>query len=467
MEQALGRAASGRGATGARPEFPIREFFVLPAAVVVFALLLHWVYADLISPTFDYLGYRYREPTAAAFIIAVVIAIAAALALPRRLERASSVVLWLLFVVTVAPTILIAPYTPYRTDDQALILGGAVALIFMAVAWGVRGDIKPRSWGVSPTSIWFILIVISLLTYGLLAFTQGISLRLLSFVDVYDVREEYAGNLEGIGILSYLVFIQANVVNPLMVARGLFNRAPVWTIAGLLGQLILYSTTGFKGMLFAVPAWFIVAFVLRRKRRTTDGLVLVWGAGGLILISAVIDQLLNSILLTSLLSRRFLITPGVFTSVYAEFFSANPQVHLGHSILRPFVDYPYELTPPYVIGEWMAGLPTMAANANMFADGFANFGWIGMIGAGAVLLVYLRILDQVSVGLPLGVVGVVMTMPTVALSNTSILTAMLSHGLVAAILLLAVMPRDYDESSRRQTRVQERVNAAGHPRGRA
>ncbi|MGW9156986.1 hypothetical protein [Microbacterium sp. NPDC055665] len=431
---------------------------------MVFALLLHWVYADLISPTFSYLGYRYREPTTAAFSVAVVIAIAVALALPRRLDRASSIVLWLLFVVTVAPTILIAPYTTYRTDDQALVLGGAVALIFMGVAWGVRGKVKPRSWAVSPTSIWLILIVISLVTYGLLAFTQGISLRILSFLDVYDVREEYAGNLEGIGVLSYLVFIQANVVNPLMVARGLFKRAPVWTIAGLLGQLILYSTTGFKGMLFAIPAWFIVAFVMRRRKRKPDGLTLVWGAAGLILISAVIDQLLHSILLTSLLSRRFLITPGVFTSVYAEFFSTNPQVHLGHSILRPFVDYPYELTPPYVIGQWMAGLPTMAANANMFADGFANFGWIGMIGAGVVLLAYLRILDQVAVGLPLGVVGIVMTMPTVALSNTSVLTAMLSHGLIAAIVLLAVMPRDYDELSKRQRRAHDRAESAVSPR---
>jgi hypothetical protein len=59
-----------------------------------------------------------------------------------------------------------------------------------------------------------------------------------------------------------------------------------------------------------------------------------------------------------------------------------------------------------------------------------------------VLLVYLKILDRVSVGLPVGVAAMVMTMPAVALSNTSILTAMLSHGLVVAVILLALTPRD-------------------------
>ncbi|MDH5134085.1 hypothetical protein [Microbacterium sp. RD11] len=425
-------------------KFPGREFVIIPVAVILFAIALHWVYADLISPQFDYLGYRYREPAIEAVIISVCLAIVTAVALPRLIERASSVVLWVLYVVTVAPTILMATYTPYRDDAEGLILGLVVALVFVGVCLGVRGTIRPVNFAVSPTSIWIVLIVISLVTYVLLGITQGLSFSFVALVDVYDLREEYAANLEGIGILSYLVFIQANVVNPLMVARGLFLRNHLWTAWGIIGQLILYSTTGFKGMLFAIPAWLIIAFILRRRKHPADGLALVWGASALIIVSAFVDSLANSPLLTSLLSRRFLATPGVFTQVYVEFFSNNPQVHLGHSILRPFVDYPYQLTPPYVIGEWMAGLPTMAANANMFADGFANFGWAGLIGAGVVLLVYLRILDKVSVGLPIGFVGVIMTMPTVALSNTSILTAMLSHGLVAAVVLLAIVPRDFD-----------------------
>ena len=443
MERIDEKRALGIPSARRSPSLPGRELFLIPLAVLVFAFALHWVYAELISPPFAYLGYRYREPAVEPVLLSLVLAIAAALALPRRIERASSVVLWILYVVTVAPAILMTTYTPYRTDNEGLLLATVIAVVFIGVSLGVRGKIRPLHFAVSPTSIWIVLILISLVTYTLLAVTQGLNFTFVDLLDVYDVREEYATSLEGVGILSYLVFIQANVVNPMMVARGLFLRNHWWTASGLLGQVLLYTTTGFKAMLFAIPAWLIIAFILRARKRAADGLTLVWGAGALIIGSAVIDHLTNSILLTSLLSRRFLATPGVFTQVYVQFFSENPQVHLGHSILRAFVDYPYERTPPYVIGEWMAGLPTMAANANMFADGFANFGWLGLIGAGVVLLIYLRILDRVSDGLPIGLVGVIMTMPTVALSNTSVLTAMLSHGLVAALVLLAIMPRDF------------------------
>lgn len=418
------------------------RFFVLPVGVVLFALLLHWVYANLVSPSFAYLGYRYREPSAETFGITIAFAVLVALVLPRRIERASSIVLWLLYALTLAPSILMSSYTPYLDDTAAILMSVVLALVFVAVTLGVRGEIRPYRISVSPTSFWLILAVFSLITYGLLAVTQGLSFRFISFFDVYDVREEYAANLEGVGILSYLVFTQANVVNPLMVARGVFGRRPLWTIAGLFGQFLLYSGTGFKAIILAIPAWLIMAFLLRRRVKSLEGTAILWGAAALVVVSGVIDELASSNILTSLLTRRFILTPGLFSSAYVGFFSENPQVHLGHSVLRFFVDYPYERTPPYVIGEWIANLPTMAANANLFADGYANFGWLGIIGAGAVLLVYLRVLNRAAFGLPIGVIGVVMTMPIIALSNTSVLTAMLSHGLAVAVLALAVMPRD-------------------------
>ncbi|WP_314146316.1 hypothetical protein [uncultured Leifsonia sp.] len=425
-----------------RVVFPARELIAIPVGVVLYAVVLWWVYATLVTPTFSYLGYRYAAPDFGLEVLAVIITIAVALVLPRKMAKASSIVLWMLFVITVAPTILMAQYTSYLDPGEALVLGLVVALVFAGVSLALRGTNRPLRLHVSPTTFWVVVAVFSLVTYLLLAVTQGLSLRFVSFFDVYDVREEYASNLDGSGLLNYLVFTQANVVNPIIIARGIATRRPLWIVLGVLGELILYSGTGFKSMIFAIPAWFIVAFLFRRRGRAVDGLSLVWGAAALMVLAAAVDELADSSIATSLLSRRFIITPGVFTSVYTAFFSSHPQVHLGHSILRPWVDYPYNQTPPHVIGDWMAGLPTMAANANLFADGFANFGWAGVVGAGLVLLVYLRLLDRAAVGIPLGVTGMVMTMPAVALSNTSVLTAMLSSGLAVGLLLLAFYPRE-------------------------
>lgn len=426
----------------ARTPVLFRALVVLPGGVTVFAYLLHWAYSELVAPRFAYLGYRYAEPEFPIVVVGLLVAMAVAWTLPRTIDGASSVVLWLLYVITVAPTILMSSYTSYLDTGESVTLAFVVGAVFAGVCWGVRGKNPPLVRPSSPTIFWLVLFVFSVVTYGLLAIVQGLSLRFLSFFDVYDVRDEYAGNIGGVGILSYLVFTQANVVNPALFARGITERRALWIILALLGQLILYSGTGFKGMLFAIPAWVIVGWLLRRNRKSpADGLTILWGASVVVLGAAGLDKLTDSDLWTSLLSRRFLMTPGVFTSVYVSFFSDNPQVHLSHSILEPFFQYPYDRTPPYVIGKWMANAPNMAANANLFADGFANFGWIGIVGAGLVLLVYLRLLNRVSVGLPLSLIGVTMTMPTLALSNSSALTAMLSHGLVAACVLLALAPR--------------------------
>lgn len=421
--------------------FPFRAFIGIPVAVAAYGFLIHWAYSGLISPSFKYLGYTYSEPKPEMVVLSWILASLAALALPRTFSKVSTVFMWLLYVRVGATSILMAPYTGYLDDGEALRLSVTLSLIFVGVALGLRGESRELGISLSGTSFWLVLVIFSLVTYGLLAFTQGLSLELISFYDVYDVRDEYSENTEGVGILRYLSFTQANVINPMFFARGIYTRRYVWVAFGILGQLVIYSGSGFKGTLFAIPAWIIIAIVLRRKTGP-DGQWLMWGASALIAVSALMDFLLDSALWTSLFSRRFLTTPGLFTSVYVDFFTQNPQAHLGHSILSPFVDYPYTMNPPNLIGGWMAGLPNMAANANLFGDGYANFGWLGMIGAGVVLLVYLRLLDRAAAGLPLMVSGVVMTMPAMAVSNSSILTAMLTHGLVAGVVLLAIAPRD-------------------------
>lgn len=421
-----------------------REFvisFLLVLLVGVYGIVLHWVYASYVSPAFDYLGYRYTPPTEDSMVVSWLIASGTALALPRRLDRPSSVVLWVLYAVTVAPTILMSTYTSYLSPTEGLILAAAVGGVFAVVS--VAQNPEPRSLRlhVSQTTVWLIVIAISAATYATLWATQGLSFQFLSVLDVYDVRADFADELETVGILSYLVSTQANAINPWIAARGILERR-WWVVAiAVLAQLILYSTTGYKHVLFAIGAWLVMLVVLRRRREKTRGSVLLIGATSLVVVAAVVDEVMNTNLATSLFSRRFILTPGMLSGAYVRFFSDNPQAHLGYSILRPFVDYPYDQSPPYIVGAMITNGSVIASNANLFADGYANFGWLGVIGAGAILLVYLRLVDRASVGLPIVVSAIVVIIPAVALSNASVLTAMLSHGLIVALGLLALTPR--------------------------
>src|SRR5699024_7580717 len=272
-------------------------------------------------------------------------------------------------------------------------------------------------------SLTAVLICISLVTYLIIFATLGFQFRFVDLLSVYDVRDEWNASTQGSGIIHYLRSWQASAVNPLIFALGVYQRRYWLSAIAIFGQYLLYTSTGFKGTLFLILAWLLIALLLRVRKLKVDGLILVWGMMGLILITNFLDATSNSLFWSSLFTRRFLVTPTMLTNAYVDYFDENPKAYLGHSIFSNFVDYPYEQSIPRVIGGYL-GFPEMAANTNLFADGFANFGWLGIFIVGVLLLFILRLADRASVGLPILVSGIVLTGPAMNLSNSGILTTL-------------------------------------------
>lgn len=417
----------------------------VPTGVAAYAYTLHWVYLNLVTEPFRYMGYTYSAPDFYTIVFTYLAATTAALFLPARIWSPSGLVLWLLFIVAVAPSILVPAYTGYQTNAEALVSGitiGACYILAIFITKRRQANSTKPLFRPMQNNFWLVISIFTVFVYGLVAVTMGLSLEFVAILDVYDVRDEYRSGLAGTSaIVGYLVSTQANVVNPLIIARGIYSRR--WTLiaTGVLGQALLFSGTGFKTILFSLPALLVFALILRRGH-TPRSIWILWGGVAVAAVSAVVDYAQGGILWTSLFARRFLLTPGLLMSVYTAFYSTNPPAMLSHSILEGVLENPYNFAPARTVGAWITGNPASAFNANLFADGYANFGTLGMVGASIVLGVYLRTLDRAAVGLPLAISGLILVMPAIALSNTSVLTAMFSHGLVAAVILLALAPRN-------------------------
>lgn len=415
-------------------------------AVAAYAYTLHWVYLNLITDLFTYLGYTYREPyfytTAFTFIAAVI----SAMCLPSRLKKPSDFILWVLFIVAVVPAIFIPTYATYQSDEKAMASGiGFAAAFILATAIARRNPrkpIRPLIRPVSSSTFWLVVSAYTLAAYVLIHLTLGLSINFIGLLEVYEQRDEYRQGLAGTSaLIGYVVSTQANVVNPLIIARGIYTRR--WWIVGvgILGQMVLYSGTGFKTILFSVPTIFVFAWLMR-KGKPTRTIWFLWGAIAVAVVAAIVDEAQGGILWTSLFSRRFLITPGILSAAYMQFYDTHPYALLSHSVFEGLTrDHYSGQTPARVVGYWMTMDESHAANANLFADGYANFGALGVAGAAIILGIYLRLIDRVTIGLPVAVSALVVVMPAVALSNTSILTAMLSHGLAVTLLVLAFAPR--------------------------
>lgn len=424
-------------------------------AVGLLGLTMNWISANLVAPLFAYLGYGFVQAAPHAVLLVIVLTTGVALTLPRVLVRPSHVVLWTIFVVCVSPTMIMSVSTGYVSTMTAIGLSAAVGAAFALVSLCTPRGATPTDQRVDAsedvfvigsrrldrgTLTWIVCWVYSLVTYGLMAGTVGINLRFVALDDIYDVRADYAADVGTGGALGYLLTGQAYVINPLLLARGIFRRRPSLVLLALAGQFLLYSSTGFKAVLFSFIAVLGMA-LLFRGRKPARSIAFLGAPLAIMVVSAVADEVQGGITWTSVFTRRFMLTPGLLSSVYVDYFSDNPVARYGYSFLSPWVDYPYDLPPPKRIADYLVPGSVGYANANLFADGFANLGWIGIFVAAAALFVWLRFLDRASRGLPMRVAAMAVVMPSIMLSNTSIFTAMLSHGLLMGTLVLLIAPR--------------------------
>lgn len=139
--------------------------------------------------------------------------------------------------------------------------------------------------------------------------------------------------------------------------------------------------------------------------------------------------------------RRTIFTPGLNSAYYLDFFSNNPLAQLGHGLLRSFVNYPYDVPPSYLIGRRYFDSDQVSANANIWADVFANFGWVGVVvvtvGLAAIFFVY----DSVSKRRDFRIATLMIALPAFSLSDTAFLTTLLTHGLGLSMMLVMLSPR--------------------------
>ena len=431
---------------------------VVVVAAVAYVALLHAVYQYVIAPQFTYLRYAYREPDPLGYAFAILLVVVLALVLPRRMTRVSHLVAWGLFVVTVAPSLVVPQFADVLSRSDSVVLAVWVALSFLPVAvFGTRGAIRgllPVA-RVSPFTFWTGVVILSAAAYAYVIASVGVRFTLPSLDNVYVLRAEYNLEQTEIALLGYVVPLLVNLLNPLVIARGLLRGRITPILLGIVGQLFIFSITGYRAALLSPFAMLATYLLFRRSSRPAASLALI-GAVGLVLVMWGLDGLSGSNDYTSLLVRRLLVTPGLLTAGYVSVFSGIDKVGWSHSFLSAFSSYPYAAEPPLLVGDLFFNRPDTNANASFLADGFANLGFPGMIIEGLVLTVLLCLVDDACRGLSIRVGSLLLVMETLALADSGVFTVMLTHGLVATILTCALMPSSgWTRPSRRGRRARE------------
>ena len=192
-------------------------------------------------------------------------------------------------------------------------------------------------------------------------------------------------------------------------------------------------------MLFLLPLLFGLDWMIRRMRHIF-GLAVIGGGVIVVLLSILVDHFSDSNWMSSLLIRRAIATPGLLTGFYFDFFSKNEFFLYTHSFFRYFIDCPYPYAPPFLIGLHYFGNPQVSANANLWADGFANLGYLGIFLHSLILGGVLWFMDCLARPFDRRMALLLIFPPAYATVDSALFTSLLTHGIALLALMMWMAP---------------------------
>lgn len=352
--------------------------------------------------------------------------------LPLNGVRPMTWFLWAIYIFVISPALLFSLIILNRIDLiwlSVLIIGFLIANVIYKIPPIKVPKLSIKKW---PT---FLLWSLWIFCNGYIISKHGFKLNFISFSYVYEVRILYRAVTNR--LTEYFVNWLGNVLNIFLTIYGL--RYPKWRIAiplALISQINLYSLTGYKSLIFyfaIVIVGYIFIFVFPPHYLKRLPIYSPWLAACSLLVLVI----LGNVNITFIgLADRFFLAPGVLTNLYYTFFNENLFAYLGHSILKGLISYPYTTTPDFIIGELFFKSGTRA-NANIYADGFANFGYLGVLLAGIGLGVLLWIIKTLSKSYNDSKVIILLSVPhIITLLNAPLLTSLITHGIILYLVLL-------------------------------
>lgn len=432
---------------GDLPDFPTGRWRMLERlSVTVFALgvaaILLYTYANFSAVRFDYWGYVWN-PTWSTILTGMVGIAIASFFLPTRLDRPGDIGLYLLLVVVVIPAMVVpSAYSRSGSGDLfayqlALLVGFGLLIAANAAPRMVFDTGLLTADGYARSLLIFFAIVATPVVWYV-----GLPRTIPAFSEVYVIRAEHAVAVEQAPFfVGYLWGFIVGVLNPFLVAYGALNRRVALVVTGLLGTLYCYAVSGSKVVLFTLA---LIAFLYIGMRIIGRSLPLLIGPALwlMAILAKLVDQFIPVPWATTLLVDRALVMPGILTGYYLEFFTENPKAHWAYSFLSRFNEYPYDREPSLLIGLNYYDNPDTFANTHMWADGFANFGYAGMIIVAVVAAVVLWGFNCIALGRDRFLVIPFMAAVFYAFASSSVFTSLLTHGVFLIFVLLLLSPVD-------------------------
>lgn len=425
-----------------------KKYFTSLLGKIITTLLFigtyHLVYVSYLSTTWGYIGYNLAETSIFKILFTYLIAFIPIL-FYRGIKELSSFMSLIIYLMAYVPIIMTLLFNSMKIEYWRIVMYQFTFMIAVVLFFSAdRFNLKRFGQSQIKLPISALHILTAIIT-GYLLYVYSGNIRFVGFDDVYDLRFE---NAHKDSLAGYFEMWANYCIYPFYVALGIYNRKFLYVIIGILGHVLIYSTSGAKASIVMPLVIYAIYFVLKRDKKGTHFYRIL--TYSLILFS-VISLLLQDKLyyLGAVFLMRTLSMPGLLVSQYLTFFSNSPKTYYSHiGFINSITNaYPYGDEPLGRLIGWYFYENSTNASANFWAtDGIAAAGLIGVVLISLLLFFFMLLLNKLfktsnSVFYLLAFISVIF-----ALLNLPFFTTLISGGMILLILLLRYVDFGIDES---------------------
>ena len=262
-------------------------------------------------------------------------------------------------------------------------------------------------------------IVPYLIIYG-----PHINWKNLFLIDVYRTRA-IMGKLSN-PYFGYTYSIFTKIIIPLIIIFSLELKKKVWLLTGVLYLILFYLFGAHK----TVYVGLLVVLVFY-KFSYAQSVKYILKYSNVLIVLFMLLALVGYDYPWILSFRRVHFLPTLLDICYLDFFHDN-YLYWSDSILKSFVEYPYDVRPTNLIGEIYFKRPDMSANNGLISEGYMNFGGWGVLVNTLIVSLYFAVINSLKI--PAKYFGLfILTM--FSFLSSSVSAVLLTHGALALLLV--------------------------------
>ena len=286
--------------------------------------------------------------------------------------------------------------------------------------------------------LWIIIAITGIAIIPLfLNFGFNLNFEVFNPYKIYEVRALEINKTHGISNYFYSWLIK--IIIPVGLIMSIKNRKWILVFVFFLLQIYLFLVEGHKSAFISL--FVLLVMVIKTFQKQTRWMLIT--TIFMIIASRIISLSTGDIMVESIVVRRTFFLPAIISIDYFDFFAHN-HTYLSHSIFRHFIDYPFDLDPPHLIGRDYLFNPKANANSGFISDGFMNFGYIGIFLYVTAMALVFKTIELLRISPACS--GIIIIIIYTFISSF-FLTTLLSHGVILFLILAYFLLRNTNDEN--------------------